>query len=347
IKTEPNATFLELAPKYHQAFLTPEDESFKRLQCPAPTHGRYNYFRGGKSTNMTATRRKYFFALNLHQNTPVLPRLIGSVVEAMRFLGTEHCALSIVEGRSNDGTYEILSSWKTEMKKLGVPYYFTSSDVDPMAGDRIGSLATLRNGALQHLMDHPKAYSADASVIFLNDIAICMEDILELVHQRLNLGADMVCGMDWADQLGTFYDVWVSRTLTGDLFFPIPDDGSWDQSSKLFASDKNAKARFDRKMPFQVFACWNGGAVFTAKPLQEAKLKFRTSRPGECFAGEPTVFCKDMWWHGYGKIAVIPTVNVDYTDAGASHVKEVRGRVSGNLPEGEEDSLRFDWQDAP
>lgn len=31
---------------------------------------------------------------------------MSSIVEAIRFLGLEHCAILIVEGRSDDGTYE-------------------------------------------------------------------------------------------------------------------------------------------------------------------------------------------------------------------------------------------------
>jgi hypothetical protein len=30
--------------------------------------------------------------------------------------------------------------------------------------------------------------------------------------------------------------------------------------------------------------------------------------------GEPTLFCKDMWHEGYGRIAVIPSVNVGYDE---------------------------------
>ena len=33
----------------------------------------------------------------------------------------------------------------------------------------------------------------------------------------------------------------------------------------------------------------------------------------ECMQGEPQLLCKDLWRMGYGKIAAVPTVNLEYT----------------------------------
>lgn len=176
---------------------------------------------------------KYFFALDLTQVVELLPRLLGSIVETIRFLGPEICALSIVEGNSNDGTNEVLEAIRPEIEALGTEYFFQSSDVNPKDGERIFSLAKLRNLALQPLLDDARRYSAQSTVVFLNDVAICMEDILELVYQRSLLGADMTCAMDWTyvGRDPTFYDVWISRTLKGESFFRIPEDRSWDYVS--------------------------------------------------------------------------------------------------------------------
>src|SRR2546421_12147992 len=64
----------------------------------------------------TRSKPKYFFALDLHECAPLLPRLLGSVIETIRFLGPSNCVLSIVEGRSHDGTYEILHSLSPELR---------------------------------------------------------------------------------------------------------------------------------------------------------------------------------------------------------------------------------------
>ena len=348
IRLAANETLLAMAPKYHKAILEPDDKTFPRLECPSITHGRYDYMRS-KSWDTPFGKRKYFFALNLHDSIDIIPRLLGSIIETMRFLGLDQCTLSIIEGRSTDGTYEVLNSLKTELEKVGATYYFSSSNSNPEDGDRIKKLASLRNDALQPLKYAKGQAYQDATIIFLNDVAICKEDILELIHQRLNLDADMVCGMDWKNlwKDPTFYDVWIARTITGDSFFQVGADGNWDSAWDLFWSDEKTKQRFDARQPFQVFSCWNGGAVFSARPLFRAGLKFRAPYDGECFNGEPALFCKDMWWLGYRKIAVVPTVNLEYTDQGARDIRALKGSPSKNPPVGGDESLRFEWQKEP
>jgi alpha-1,3-mannosyltransferase len=116
----------------------------------------------------------------------------------MRFLGPQNCVLSIVEGRSDDGTYEVLDGLRSSMELIGIHYIFQTSDINPsgQGQDRIEALAALRNLAVQDLSAHPDSYDADTTVIFSNDIAPCMEDILEITHQRKALGADQTCAMD-------------------------------------------------------------------------------------------------------------------------------------------------------
>lgn len=80
--------------------MTPGDKSFPRLDCPVPSGDRYSYLKGKSpeiaNSNVQPT---YFFALDLHQSMKILPRLFGSIVESIRFLGPENCALLVVEGR--------------------------------------------------------------------------------------------------------------------------------------------------------------------------------------------------------------------------------------------------------
>jgi alpha-1,3-mannosyltransferase len=114
--------------------MSPEDNSFSRLDCPAPNTDRYEYLRRvNTNTAGTLAPLRYFFTLDLHQSASLLPRLIGLLVESMRFLGPEQCALSIVEDRSDDGTYEILKLLRTEIERIGATYFFNSSDLEPGA----------------------------------------------------------------------------------------------------------------------------------------------------------------------------------------------------------------------
>jgi alpha-1,3-mannosyltransferase len=348
--------FLEAAPRYIQAIMNPDDTSFPRLSCPAPNSDRYDYLRPALTSEYFETEepkleREYFFALNLYQCAHLLPRLLGSIVETIRFLGPQNCALSIVEGRSNDSTFEILLTLKEEVERIGAKYYFNTSDIDPKAegGDRIRALAELRNQALLPLTHNPGEYAADSTVVFVNDVSLCMEDLLELVHQRIYQKADMTCAMDWIFEGGSFYDVWVSRGINGHLFFEIPQSGSWDFSENLFWNDPETRSRLDAKLPFQVFACWNGAAAFTSTPLLLNKIKFRSAYEDECFMGEPTLFCKDLWHVGHGRIAVIPSVNVGYDDEQSKAVKERRGYVSDWVQQDQRGSRSalVDWQSKP
>ncbi|MCJ1419252.1 hypothetical protein MMC32_005606 [Xylographa parallela] len=316
--------------------MNPKDTSFPRLSCPAPSGSRYEYLRGNTSeASESDIQLKYFFALDLHQCAHLLPRLVGSIVETMRFLGPKDCALSIVEGRSDDGTFEILKLLRPEIEKIGARYFYSTSDLDPTAqtgqtGHRIVALAELRNQALQPLLKQSDLYSHDTTVLFINDVSICMEDILELIHQRFYQNADMTCAMDWTyvGSNPTFYDVWIARGMNGDSFFEIPEDGSWNSAWNLFWNNPKALADYMIHKPFQVFSCWNGATAFTAKPILEQKIKFHSSAKDECYQGEPELFCTDMWRQGYGKIIVVPAVNLEYTDEAATRIKALKGYVS-------------------
>ena len=338
---------LQEAPRYVQAIVNIEDTSFRRLSCPVPTTNRYEYLRSTSSYADSPSHAKYFFALNLYQCVGLLPRLLGTIVETMHYLGPENCALSLVEGRSDDGTFEVLLTLKEEIERMGAQYYFNTSDINPKAGegvDRIKALADLRNMALAPLTATPGLYGPDTTVMFINDVSLCMEDLLELIHQKNVQKADMTCAMDWIFGGSSFYDVWVSRGMSGDQFFEIPQSGSWDFAENLFWNDPDSRSFLDAKKPFQVFACWNGATAFSAEPILQKKITFRTHYDGECYMGEPTLFCKDLWHIGKGKIAVIPSVNVGYNDEESAKVKNRHGYVSQWT--GGDESL-VSWNDKP
>ncbi|OAP65304.1 hypothetical protein AYL99_01276 [Fonsecaea erecta] len=339
---------------YIAAIMDPSDTHFDRLQCPRPLKGRYKTLRPKKSLplEIQQPQKRYFFALNLYQCAYVLPRLLGSIVEAMRFLGPEKCTLSIVGGRSDDGTTEILVALEDEIEALNASYHFGTSDIDPLKNghDRVTELAKLRNLALAPLITQRDKYARDTSVIFLNDVSICTDDILELIYQKQHQRADMVCAMDWNNNGDTFYDSWIGRSMNGDLFVEVPQSGSFEFSHNLFWNDKKARTHIDEKRPLQVFACWNGAVVFKAEPFLSHSIRFRAAYKGECYSGEPTLFCKDLWALGHGRIAVIPSVNIGYNDEQSRSTKAKHGYASGNVQQAEHDmglSTEIEWQKSP
>ncbi|KAL7931005.1 alpha-1,3-mannosyltransferase CMT1 [Trichoderma chlorosporum] len=298
----------------------------------------------------TANRIRYFFALDLRNCIGLLPRLMGSIVEVMQFLGPQSCALSIVEGDSPDGTGDVLAALRPSLEAMGVTYIYNSSTVHSAEGDRIAKLAALRNMPLEPIYQKTVSLTDDASVIFLNDVAACPEDILELILQKRRLKADMTCAMDWtySGDDPTFYDVWIARGMNGDSFFHIPSSGSWGEAHNLFWNAPDTKSRFEELRPFQAFACWNGATVFSAQPISDG-LRFRTNfhKTGECFQGEPVLFCKDMWWRGFGRIAVVPSVNLEYSVKNGKRLKELKGFVSDIVADHDEQGDRIEWAGPP
>lgn len=270
-------------------------------------------------------------------------------MEAIQFLGPEHCALSIVEGNSPDGTGDVLAALEPHLDSMLRTYFVLGNEINPLTEARFTKLAQLRNLALSPMLKDPERYS-NATVIFLNDVAICLDDILELVHQRAYLGADMTCAMDWiyGTDVATFYDVYIARGINGDLFFEVPPDVSWSKAKNLFWNDLESKARFSAGQPVQVFACWNGAVAFKAQPVVNQQVAFRAARQhaGECYNGEPEIFCKDLWFHGHGKIAIVPYVNLEYSNEMGKRIKDEKGYTSQRArPAGLEDMI--DWKPPP
>ena len=317
------------------------------FHCPPINTTRYGFLQSKAATKPAI---RYFFALNLQQNLDILPRLIGSITMAIWFLGPENCALSIIEGNSVDGTADILKALSSALVNMGTLYYFNSTSLDASKADRVSRLADLRNLALAPLLKLHTAgrVAKDVTAIFLNDVAACSEDILELLYQKQVIGADMTCAMDWTYGVhgAVFYDVWISRTIDGDSFFNHPADGSLELAKHLFWNSEETRRRFFSTRPFQVFACWNGAVAFTAEPIIRDIVHFRgrNKEAGECDDGEPNLFCKDLWFHGYGKIAVIPSVNLEYSVEKGRMIKQEKGYVTDAVSTQDASADRIDWR---
>lgn len=320
-----------------------------QLECPPFDKARYKRLVADAENSNTGIQ--YLFALDLRQSLSILHQLLGSIIEASRLLGSTHCALSIVEGNSDDGTADVLFALGPRLETLGIKYAFQSSSIDPSQGDRIGKLAQLRNLALEPLGS--MAASNTTTVIFLNDVAICPDDILELVLERQRLGATMTCAMDWTyvGRDPTFYDVWVARGINGDSFFEIPADGNWNSAWNLFwNADEDTRARFVARRPFQVFSCWNGAVVFSAEAILGHGIRFRAPNleKGECAQGEPQLFCKDLWFRGLGRITVVPAVNLEYSVERARQIKEAKGFTGANVGNRADDyESQIEWRPPP
>ncbi|CAK7200592.1 hypothetical protein SEUCBS139899_003290 [Sporothrix eucalyptigena] len=335
----------------HQA-AAPADE--RHLGCPTINAERYREL----IPPSDADTRKYFFALDLVQVIDLLPTLMGSVLEVLRFLGPHNCVVSIVEGRSTDGTYETLLMLGETIESMGAGFFLQRSALNPRIGDRIGKLAKLRNLALEPMHLPATNMGYDSTVLFVNDIAVCAEDLLELALQRQRQHASMACAMDY-HKLGrwtgaqsgqiAFYDVWISRSMDGETFYMVPPGEGPRYADDLFPYDDVARTRFGQRQPLQVFACWNGAVAIDAQPFLEGNLEFRRARKstGECGAGEPTLLCKDLWHLGQGRILLVPSVSVAYSIDEGLDVKQTLGYTSNWTASATESAEAIAWDPHP
>jgi len=97
-----------------------EYDEFYRFHCPDETilPKRYEPLRKAADKHKSS-KIKYFFALDQHNNIEVLPRLIGTLIQVIKMLGPEHCAVSMVGGSSTDGTDEMLGLIKKHLFEKG------------------------------------------------------------------------------------------------------------------------------------------------------------------------------------------------------------------------------------
>jgi len=344
---EPIAEFERKAPRYVKSILDAADTTFGRLECPPLDAKRYGSLRAADSSGFGV---QFFFALTARQASHLLPRALGSVVEAIRFLGPEACVLSVAEEGSSDGTWEILRALSPALRAGGIQYHLHASPFAPVSDDAKKPRAVLRNAALDPLAS--LEVDARATVVFLDGVAACAEDILELVYARRALDATMACGLDWDVAPGSnpaFASAGTARTLGGDVFA----DGR--AGALLLGSDAQAFENLEAHRPFQVFSCWGGAAAVSARFLRGQKgVRFRalSRKQKACFTdpgGEEVLFAADLWRTGNGRIAVVPSVNLGHSDEAGKKVKAGKGYV-GQWAKGREGKLGLntvEWRDAP
>jgi alpha-1,3-mannosyltransferase len=330
-----------------QAIMDPATSPFEKLKC-AKVGRRYESL---KVVDKTQRGILYIFALDLTQASSILPQLLGAIVEAARYLGPRYCALSIVEGQSVDETCSILEAVRQPIERLGMKVHLRQSEINSRGEeDRIVALAALRNLALSPVINDPSSYDPTAKIIFSNDVVLCPDDFLELLYQLEYQKATMACAFDWQWQGTCFYDSWVARSMSGSLFFDIPQPG-WtaENSQNLFWDDPISRDKFQKVQPMQVYSCWNGVVSVKARPFIEHQLQFRSAEEDECYNGEPVQLSKDLWRLGMGRIMAVPSVNVAYDIRDGVETKARRGFVSDHInssdPEPQSDMII--WQEPP
>jgi hypothetical protein len=147
------------------------------------------------------------------------------------FLGPESLVVSLVEGGSDDGSGEIIAgALRRHLLFIGVPPENIFLQVNTPALDwehshRIELLARMRNDAMAPIFESDTPHLAPdgrewTHVVWHNDVYFGPGHVLELIHQHEMQDSDITCGWDHAGKW--FYDGWVGRDMSGDLYSPFP-----------------------------------------------------------------------------------------------------------------------------
>ncbi|EPS96361.1 hypothetical protein FOMPIDRAFT_141386 [Fomitopsis schrenkii] len=293
---------------------------------------------------------KYFFAINLYNSFDIIPDLFATLFRVAAILGYHNVYVSIYENGSTDQTKALLRVFDSLCRSVGLRVTIrTSMRTRGAFNHRIEYLAEVRNAAfvpLHELRDAENEYFD--SIIFMNDVLPCLDDLLELIWQSRRNNAGITCAADYMyhEELGhpVFYDNWVARDINGTALENAPFEAIFHHGA--------SQDRFQRHLPIQVQSCWNGIAVLDPAPFYSPPhVRFRMARivDGECSASECSLICNDYWEAGYGRILMVPRVKLAYDSRvydiihpSRRNLTAIRGYVRlGGLP----DNPRTDPQD--
>ncbi|KAJ7683913.1 glycosyltransferase family 69 protein [Mycena olivaceomarginata] len=177
---------------------------------------------------------------------------------------------------------------------------------------RIEYLAEVRNAAFVPLHELREGQNEFFdTIVFMNDILPCVDDLLELIWQSRTNNAGITCAADYMyhDEIGSpvFYDNWVARDINGTALENAPFESIFHHP--------HSNDRFQKHLPIQVQSCWNGIAILDPEPFYlPPHVKFRMAKiaDNECSASECSLICNDYWNAGYGRIMMVPRVKLAY-----------------------------------
>ena len=253
-----------------------------------------------------------YIAVNLHNNADVIPYLFGAIMRACIFMATadslyknSNCFISVYESGSSDETRDLLKLVGRDLKRLGIPSHIVLDGIERNnKKHRIEFLAAIRNKALEPFF---KGGGGWDEVLFLNDVVVCANGLLELLIEKQSNAAHVVSGMDYftRGKRVRFYDTWVNKDISGRGFknrLPyIQHEQSWQD--------------YKAGTPFQVFTTWAGGVIISGSFFRNLNLKFRHSGLLECASCECELLIRDLW-HASGesglRVVVVPRVFVSY-----------------------------------
>ena len=152
-----------------------------------------------KKRDLVSKQHKYFFAINLYNSFDVIPDLFATMFRTAGVLGYHNVFVSIYENGSNDQTKALLRIFDALARVVGMRIIIrTSMRTRGAFNHRIEYLAEVRNAAMVplHELRDTEGEIFD-TVIFMNDILPCVDDVLELIWQSRRQNAGITCAADY------------------------------------------------------------------------------------------------------------------------------------------------------
>ena len=164
---------------------------------PHPSQEESSYYTHRR--DLSDGEHKYFFAINLYNSFDVISDLFATLFRVSAILGYHNVFVSIYENGSTDQTKALLRIFDALARSVGLRVTIrTSQRTRGAFNHRIEYLAEVRNAAfvpLHELRSSENEYFD--TIIFMNDILPCVDDLLELIYQsRLN-NAGITCAADY------------------------------------------------------------------------------------------------------------------------------------------------------
>lgn len=171
--------------------------------------------REDRRRQLSGQQHKYFFAINLYNSFDVMPDLFATLFRTSAVLGYHNVYVSIYENGSNDQTKALLRIFDALARTVGLRVIIrTSMRTRGAFNHRIEYLAEVRNAAMVplHELRDTEGEIFD-TIVFMNDILPCVDDVLELIWQSRKQNAGITCAADYMfhDDIGApvFYDKYV------------------------------------------------------------------------------------------------------------------------------------------
>ncbi|POW14006.1 hypothetical protein PSTT_03363 [Puccinia striiformis] len=155
--------------------------------------------RSSKAMRRKSTGHKYFFAINLYNSFDVIPDLFSTMFKVSAILGFQNVFVSVYENGSSDQTKALLRLFDGLSRSVGIRVVIrTSLRTRGAFHHRIEYLAEVRNAALAPLQElRDSEGELFDTVIFMNDVLPCQDDLLELIWQSRRQNAGITCGADY------------------------------------------------------------------------------------------------------------------------------------------------------